>query len=341
MSTDEEVEVQLTTDSDETRDGHSLKDDVLTTYRYLRMALITVLAMLAAAVLVQTFWSKTGGSPDLAHPSWETSISYYFWTPVRSVFVGSLIAMGLGMVVLKADNEIEDILLNIAGVLAPVVALVPTPQHCVDKNGKCVVPPLDGVLAEGVRNNISALIGAGLVALIIFGLLAYNARLNWPRGRILIARAIGLVLLLALLVIGVIWFSEDRVDFTTRAHITAAVILFACIVVVVVLNAVTQLILRTHHTPGSGKRAAAYLTVAGLMAIGFAAAVVMHERPGGFIGVDKAYATFFIEAWTLVLFFVFWVIQSRELWNTGTRFAAHQPTLLPSSGAKPRPRLGR
>ena len=45
--------------------------------------------------------------------------------------MGALMAMGVSMVVLKADNEVEDILLNIAGVLAPVVALVPTPKHCV------------------------------------------------------------------------------------------------------------------------------------------------------------------------------------------------------------------
>jgi hypothetical protein len=39
---------------------------------------------------------------------------------VRAVFVGALVALGVGMVVLEPDNELEDIFLN--------VAFVPTPD---------------------------------------------------------------------------------------------------------------------------------------------------------------------------------------------------------------------
>jgi hypothetical protein len=47
---------------------------------------------------------------------------------VRAVCVGALVAQGVGMVVLEPDNQLEDIFLNVAGVLAPVVAFVPTPD---------------------------------------------------------------------------------------------------------------------------------------------------------------------------------------------------------------------
>jgi hypothetical protein len=83
------------------------------------MSLVAVLAMLAWAVLVQ--WQ---GSGDPLLPS----ISDHSWTPVRAVFVGALVALGVGMVVLEPDNELEDIFLNAGGRAATVVAFVDTPD---------------------------------------------------------------------------------------------------------------------------------------------------------------------------------------------------------------------
>ena len=154
-----------------------LGDQTLTTYRYLRISLIAVLLLLASAVVVQTVWSNKGWPPLWGDPHWETSISYYYWTPVRAVFVGALMAMGVSMVVLKADNEVEDILLNIAGVLAPVVALVPTPKHCVPDGDKCIRPDWPPDIVEGIRNNISALFISATLALLFFVVIALRSRL--------------------------------------------------------------------------------------------------------------------------------------------------------------------
>ena len=95
----------------------TIDPQLLITYRYLRMSLVAVLTMLAASVCFQWFFAGNH----------LPSISDYYWTPVHAVFIGALLALGVGMVILKPDNELEDIFLNIAGVLAPVVAFVPTP----------------------------------------------------------------------------------------------------------------------------------------------------------------------------------------------------------------------
>src|SRR4051794_16730122 len=94
--------------------GYSIK-----TYRYLRMAMIAMIVLLGASLVIE--WSKT--DPRCL----QTSISAYYYTPVRAIFVGALISIGVCMVLLKGNTEPEDILLNVAGILAPVVALVRTP----------------------------------------------------------------------------------------------------------------------------------------------------------------------------------------------------------------------
>ncbi len=325
---------------------HPLVDEqALTTYRYLRMSLVTVLAMLAAAVLVQTFWGSSTGPPDLANPDWETSISYYYWTPVRAVFIGSLIAMGVGMVVLKADNEVEDILLNIGGVLAPLVALVPTPQHCVVTDaGGCTTPPLPADIVEGIRNNVSALLLAGVLAVVIFVLLTRRAATRpTPQPRsIVVARRVGFGITFALLVGGYVWFYAGRDSFQDHAHLYAAVTLFACIVLVVLLNAVTQLLLRRKGAPRASVLAATYLAIVGLMLLVGVIGVVVHSRPEGtsFLLIEQAYAILFLEAGILFLFMCFWIVQSVELWDRGTRLAPTQRNLLPSKDALPQPEPG-
>src|SRR5205085_6408417 len=55
------------------------------------------------------------------------SISAYYYTPVRGMFAGALLAIGACLVCIRGSTTVEDILLNVAGMLAPVVALIPTP----------------------------------------------------------------------------------------------------------------------------------------------------------------------------------------------------------------------
>lgn len=57
---------------------------------------------------------------------WGESISGYYYTPSRNVFVGALVVIGVSLIAIKGSTDREDVLLNLAGVLAPIVAFVPT-----------------------------------------------------------------------------------------------------------------------------------------------------------------------------------------------------------------------
>ena len=64
---------------------------------------------------------------------WQGSISTYYYTPVHGFLIGALVTMGVCLYCLKGNIAVEDVLLNLAGMFAPVVALVPTdpPTSCV------------------------------------------------------------------------------------------------------------------------------------------------------------------------------------------------------------------
>lgn len=90
--------------------------DVTKTYNYLRIGMIGAVVLLAASII----WER------LKVDCWPTSISAYYYTPVRAIFVGSMIAVGLSLIVYKGRTPLEDTFLNFAGMLAPVVAIAPT-----------------------------------------------------------------------------------------------------------------------------------------------------------------------------------------------------------------------
>ncbi|MGH3366230.1 MAG: hypothetical protein ACRDOY_03415 [Nocardioidaceae bacterium] len=89
------------------------------TYRYLRVAVVAMAVLLGVSVGFEIVFGPRGDILD--------SISAYYYTPVRGVFVGALLAVGLGLVAIKGREGPEDLMLNLAGMLAPLVALVPTP----------------------------------------------------------------------------------------------------------------------------------------------------------------------------------------------------------------------
>lgn len=292
---------------------------LLITYRYLRMSLVAVLAMLAWAVLIQ--WQGSG-EPLL------TSISDYYWTPVRAVFVGALVALGIGMVVLKPDNELEDILLNIAGVLAPVVAFVPTPDvgTCQRNQDGDFVGAAQATL-DGIKNNVPALLAAGMLAVLILLLftkvLPEETKLPPPEPAARLARKLGFAAVLVLLVGAVAWFRAGGTSFECNAHYAAAFTLFGCIIGVAVLNAIGK-----YRDSLRDKSADQVSLVNRYSVIAFLMLVVLAT---GLIGLKANwdYWIMFIEAGVLVLFMTFWILQSLDLWNRGLRSPGHERSLLP------------
>ena len=275
-----------------------LSEHTIKTYRYLRLAMATLIVMLAASVAIE--WWKAG------RDCFQTSISAYYYTPVQAIFVGMMVSIGVCMVALKGNIEWEDILLNGGGMLAPVVALVPTAGK-----GACrSVPVTFRDTPADIANNMGALFVAGGLAFAITVFLAINARRagTWDR-----RQTLGLVVAALVFGGGIAWFSWNRDGFMTGAHYTAAIALFVCIIGVVVLNAKGF----RRERQASRRSRWAYANRYSVIAVAMVASAVGIGLWKWLVGWD--HAVLWIEGVLIVLFATFWLIQTHELWDEGLR----------------------
>lgn len=271
--------------------------DARKTYRYLRIGMIVTVGLLAVSIAIE--YSRV----DCLQPS----ISAYYYTPVQAIFVGGLMAIGLALIVIKGRTRWEDISLNVAGMLAPVVAVAPTTdvtENCGSLE-EASLPMVGGKPAEwlilNVENNFYALLIAGAVGLVIGITLALvinrgpRATMeNVERGTRVSLAATGAVLLFGW------WAFENWDDFYTRAHGAAAFVLFLWLIAAVAGKAWEHREKATVYYP-------IYATVAVAMLTG--GGVIQLWEIGG------RNTTFVLEAFELAWFALFWIVQTVENWD--------------------------
>jgi len=280
---------------------------VLSTYRYLRVAMVLLVLLLSAAVVLQIF----GADPDC----WQRSVSAYYYTPARAVFVASLCAIGACLVVYRGNTDAEDVALNASGLLAFVVAFVPTQ---VDDTCPASNVPTPAELDAAVTNNVWALIVGGAALTAVSWFLRVRTAPDerggslsvWP----LVASSVGVVVLPFVFVR---WHDAVR----DHGHDVAAIALFAGIVVVVAMNALGLAAQSDGGTPVA-RRVANRYTVVGVAMVGtFVGVLVAHWAVPSFLQW-----LFWLEALLIAEFAAYWVLQTVELWNVVERTEAPEPS---------------
>lgn len=294
--------------------------DVIKTYRYLRIGMIGAVVLLAASIGIER--SKVG--------CWQTSISAYYYTPVRAIFVGALMAVGLALIVYKGRSAGEDPCLNFAGMLAPVVAIVPTKDV-----GTCwsIEPRPSPVKADGalddwvvanIDNNFHALLIAGAIGLVATAVIALwvNRRdfMGAARSQLWTTASLigtGIALVVAWLLIRY-WSG-----FYAKAHSYAAFAMFGLLIVAIACVAVDTK--RRRRVWG-----VIYAAVAALMVAGAA-----------FIGLTRVFGdhtVFALETYEIALFAAYWIIQTVEKWDEDVEAvepAAVSASVSPSPESQP------
>jgi hypothetical protein len=289
-----------------------LSQSTVKTYRYLRMAIVALAVFLGVSVGIARF----GTTGQLG------SISAYFYSPARSVFVGTLIAMGVALLAIKGrDRYGEDLLLNLAGMLAPVVALVPTARPTIRRTCPWGEDPsgVPGAYVAGVDNNITALIVVGAIGLAAAWVIAWGNREFAKNAENRVRFIVALLLASALLGGFALWFSQRAGScFYSGAHYAAAVPMFGFIVVVAMVNA--WRVNEGGPTPRLFSRSLYrlfYGLIAGAMTLvllGAGAAFVYKAT------TDSAafpHWIFWVELLLLALFSLFWVLQTAHYWDDG------------------------
>ena len=287
-------------------------------YRCLRIAMIGVLFAVAAAVVYQS--SQQG--------SLLTSVSAYYYTAAQGIFVGALIGLGVSMIALQGMGDAENTFLNLGGIFAIVVAIVPTGrgpdfatavQACRKSGGTLLTHRASTILdcptvhalqlagRQNVENNMAALLIAGGLALILAAVILLKGSgresgktVHWW----VIAGFSGALLLwtggLIALAVSVDWLASN-------AHYIAASSLGLCILVVVCANA------RRHQDPGTRDNDKNLLLKYRYTWI----AVIMLAGAGMLIGLWQTgvISLFWVEISVAFMFILFWIVQTLELWN--------------------------
>ena len=282
---------------------HSAEDigAVVKTYRYLRLGMFLAVVVLFVAILREF--------QDNDFRCLQTSISAYYFTPVRTILVGVLFVIGFALIVIKGRG-LEDIALNFAGIFAPVVAVIPTSDVGTCWRDPPNPHPLDpsGDLAPWVRdniaNNMTALVAGGALALLIAGLiLAIERRPGTPeitrmtRTDALLYGTTAAVLGVLTLVLRARWDS-----FVDHAHGPAAIAMFVFLGVAIGVNAFQDRNRRRGY-------ALAYAGIVVTMAVGAAVILV-----AGAIA-DWDHRVFWLEALEISLFAGFWLLQTFQHWR--------------------------
>ncbi len=277
----------------------SATSELLITYRYLRLGMVGAAAMLAVSLVYE--WVQAG--------CLQSSISAYYYTPVRSVLVGGLMAIGLCLIAIKGHGQWEDIWLNLAGMFAPVVALVPTAG-----SGDCqwietTPPATDGSLpawvVANIKNNVLALLVVGAVALVLIHLVdkrqtspdpGKTRRLKWS---LLLAEAV---------LIGAWLLYLNWGEVKTGSHFVAAVLMFVCFFFVVWINAWRRPELEPFYQ--QWYRSIFFLMPA--VAVGIGIYALLHELD---VVGEWDEAVYWLEAAEIALFTTFWLVQTKQRWT--------------------------
>jgi hypothetical protein len=267
------------------------------TYRYLRLAIVVVVLAAVASVVIERLHTDC----------WQESISAYYYTPVHSVFVGALVALGVSMIAIKGSTDVEDMLLNVAGVLAPIVAFVPTsppPSTCAS------TAFVGGDTKAFIDNNVLALaIGSGvaIVAACVVVAIGGNASIR----KVSAASVVGLLFGAALLAVGLIWYFGFRESFLEHAHGWTAGVMFVLIGVVIVINVRGSR--RVSRIRGTGRGYwVVYTVLLGVMVLSAVGVLIAKN-----VDPDWRHQILLLEILELLAFAVFWVMQTAEHWSGG------------------------
>jgi len=297
------------------------RDTWVKTDSYVRTAMVALLIGLSVAVFYQS--GKQGFLLD--------SVSAYYYTPAQGMFVGSLIGLAACMIALKGITEYEDIFLNLGGMFAAIVAVVPTSRGqdfdaavraCQEAGGAPFTQrasaadcPSVAALVEATRanveNNMVALLVVGGFGLLATVLLAFRDRsAEGVRRADTRAFWVGMVATVAVWAGALVGLSAFERWFVDHAHFIAAAGLFLAIVAVGIANAVRKRDEEQGGGPGGGvlvgppRQMGRYAWLVWLMV---ATGAVM-----GVLVLVDVIALFWLEIVVAALFAVFWTVQAVE-----------------------------
>lgn len=266
------------------------------TYRYVRLGII---GAIFAIFVVLIAYGLTAG--------WPTSISALYYTPANTVFVGSLFAVSLGLLALSG-HSVEQVMLDLAGIMAPLIAIVPTAIGDNDVPGMiggcptdmpCVPELFLPAIAYGMVT-FAVVGGVGVVVAVILAVVQRTV----SRG-LLLAIAVAAAIIAGM----TLWWALDPASFVPSAHLVATASLLGFMALASIAAA---------SAAGAGPYRAIYAVLAMLIVVSllFIVAVTLFHLAGvDLVAATGAPLILIGELVALGLFAMFWLTQTAQKWD--------------------------
>jgi len=278
------------------------------TYRYLRIGVAATVLAIGVAVSLETV---RGGLLE--------SISAYYYTPARDVLVGALIAASLGLLALSGRGA-QRALLDAAALLAPLVAVVPTPTLTPECGADPCVP---ASVHASVDTGVATYLIMGALVVVVAVVLGTRVR----AGQAALARTWPSIAVAVAVLSGTwAWWGLARASFLGFGHLVVTMAFFALLAAVALIDA-GRSDWAPDPRPPQGVRVA-YAVIGVLLAVDLIVVVSVVA-----IMRDAAMRTPVVlvcEAIALVLFGAYWVLQTVGTWERP------DPRLRVRSPARPR-----
>jgi nitrogen fixation-related uncharacterized protein len=266
------------------------------TYRYIRLGIIG--AIFAIFVSLVAFGTSTG---------WPASLSGLYYSPGNTVFVGALFAVSFGLLALSG-HSVEQAMLDLAGVVAPLIAIVPTAIAAGDVPGfspDCPtdVPCVPDQFLPAIANGMVTFAVVGGTGVLLAVILAVVQRT--VSGGLLVAVAVAAAIIAGM----TLWWALDRESFVPSAHLVATAALLG-------FMALASIAAASASDAGSYRAVYAVIAILIVVSLLFIVSVTIFYLNG----VDLVEATgapliLIGELIALGLFAMFWVTQTAQKWD--------------------------
>jgi hypothetical protein len=284
-------------------DGHSPRPTPITLaiYRDLRVGMVVIMVMLAAALVIDTI--------SAMHP--QSTLSAYYYTSAHSIFIAALLALSTLFFVYKGSSDTEDALLTLAGVCALIAALVPQGRPYPFRESFL---PQDYNIEPVIQRNVWAVV----VALVVGWLLMWwQHRHNDTQPMRSAGGTVSLYFLRLIVLLGLIALviPHFRPLFNRYAHGLAGILMLSAFIATTFCTA--YVVGREDEaTPHRRRYQVLYWVIAWLMLVTLILVVAVHRVQPRWLGVLWVLV---IETLLILEFAAYWVVQTIELWNTPDR----------------------
>lgn len=274
-------------------------------YRDLRVGMVVILVMLAAAVIMERL-------PAIC---WQTAISSYYYTSAHNILTAALMSLGTLFFVYKGSSDTENVLLNLAGVgtfVAAMVPQLPRPHPLCWPEGDL---PKEYTVEPALLLNAKAVVVALVLGWVAMRLVE-RCRGTTSHPRTAMSMVVSRFVFWPIMAVGLITLFFFPGTFKTLAHGAAGVLMLSAFIATAFCTA--YIVGREDVSKSPHRRGYQlwYWGIAFLMMVTLIFVVFLHLVQPNWAGTVWGIV---IEAALIIEFALYWVVQTFELWNTPDR----------------------